>query len=153
MWLPGIENHSYNALWVCGWPLWVCRMLRCGPMNPWDFIFHPWEKAQMWSKGGELFWGASPGSGHLGRAWWSHRGVGRPPYGGSTCSFSSNYHSLHKHTSRYKWNSLLIKYVSWHVSLPFKPRLLMVFWVCNFVPFSPSTRSPKLNLCSSRANN
>ena len=70
--LPFLEGWS-TAI-VCGWPLWVRRMLHCGPMNPWDFIFHPWEKAQMRSKGGELFWGASPRSCHLGRAWWAHRG-------------------------------------------------------------------------------
>jgi len=30
-----------------------CWMLHCGPMNPCDIIFHPWEKAQVWSKGGD----------------------------------------------------------------------------------------------------
>jgi hypothetical protein len=41
--------------------LWSRWMLRCGPMNPCDFVFHPWEKTQVWSKGGEWLWGTSHG--------------------------------------------------------------------------------------------
>ena len=79
--LPLLEG--WPTVIVCDWPPLSRWMLHCGPMNPCDFIFHPWEKTQVWFKSGNCLQGTSHGFYHLGRAWWAHRGVGQPLYGGS----------------------------------------------------------------------
>jgi len=53
---------------------------------------------------------------------------------------------------QYKWNLLFVKICSWHVHFFLFWCMLKMFSRCKTISFSPSTSSPKLNLCLSRAD-
>jgi hypothetical protein len=83
----------------------VC--LTGGPSNPCALIFHHWEKAQLWSKGGCWFGSVSHGLWQLGRVVGPIGVVGQPPMVGPSSSFSLY---LHRNTPWTCGTCYLIKY-------------------------------------------